>query len=216
MTDTSRSPYTVSASVRGMGVAVMTRTSGSQALLAQRRPLQHAEAMLLVDHHEAELRETHVALHERMGADDEVDRTAGDIGQLLASSGGGCRTGQQRDAKPRRLQQPRDVEKVLLGQDLGRRHEGDLQPVLHLHQRRPAARRWSCRRRRRPEAAGSSAAAAEVVDDFLERRSLPFREPERQHAHEPTSRIRSSTWIERRLLTSARLHAAGRADRAGT
>ena len=34
------------------------------------------------------------------------------------------------------LEQPADVEVVLLGQDFGRRHEGDLQAVLHRDERR--------------------------------------------------------------------------------
>ena len=72
MTETSRSPYSVSASVRGIGVAVITRTSGCQSLVAKRRALQHAEPMLFVDDDEAQLLESHVALHQRMGADHQV------------------------------------------------------------------------------------------------------------------------------------------------
>ena len=46
------------------------------------------------------------------------------------------RAGQQRDPEPRRLEQPADVDEVLLGQDLGRRHERDLEAVLHRDERR--------------------------------------------------------------------------------
>jgi hypothetical protein len=38
-----------------MGVAVITSTSGVDALLHQLKPLHHAEAMLLVDDDEAQL-----------------------------------------------------------------------------------------------------------------------------------------------------------------
>ena len=39
----------------------------------ERRPLQHAEAVLLVDDREHELAELDVALDEGMGSDDEID-----------------------------------------------------------------------------------------------------------------------------------------------
>ena len=55
-----------------------------QPLRAKRRALQHAEAMLLVDDHEAELLELHVALHQRVRADDQMDRARLDFGELLA------------------------------------------------------------------------------------------------------------------------------------
>ena len=74
ITEKSRSPYSVSASVRGMGVAVITRTSGLIAFAHQLEALQHAEAMLLIHHHQAELRERHVLLDQRVRADDQVDR----------------------------------------------------------------------------------------------------------------------------------------------
>ena len=73
---TSRSPYTVIAAVRGIGVAVMTSTSGTAVagLLAQRGPLLDAEAVLLVDDDHAEAVERHALLDQRVRADDEVDR----------------------------------------------------------------------------------------------------------------------------------------------
>ena len=55
--DLSRSPYTSIAAVRGIGVAVITSTSGTTSALAfalQQRALLHAEAVLLVDHREPE------------------------------------------------------------------------------------------------------------------------------------------------------------------
>ena len=73
MTDTSRSPYTVSASVRGIGVAVITSTSGIRPFRTQRRALHDAEAMLFVDDGEPERAEVHRALHERVRADDQMD-----------------------------------------------------------------------------------------------------------------------------------------------
>ena len=67
----SRSPYTVMATVRGIGVAVMTSTCGRlpAALAAQRVPLLDAEPVLLVDHHQAEVGELDLLLEQRVGAD---------------------------------------------------------------------------------------------------------------------------------------------------
>ena len=77
---TSRSPYTVIAAVRGIGVAVITSRSGTTAarLLPQRGALLHAEAVLLVDHDDAEAVERHRLLDQRVGADGEVDRAVGE------------------------------------------------------------------------------------------------------------------------------------------
>ncbi len=44
------------------------------------------------------------------------------------------RAGQERDPEPRRLEQAPDVDVVLLGEDFGRRHERDLEAVLHRDQ----------------------------------------------------------------------------------
>src|SRR5439155_711547 len=107
-----------------------------QRLRPERRALQYAEPMLLVDDGQSELLEANVALHERVRADDQVDRARVDFGELLATGGGGRRSGELRHAEARRLQQAGDVKKMLLGEDLGGRHEGDLQSVLHRHERR--------------------------------------------------------------------------------
>ena len=48
------------------------------ALLLQRDSLVNAEPVLLVDDGEREIGELHALLHERMGADDQVDRSAPD------------------------------------------------------------------------------------------------------------------------------------------
>ena len=75
ITETSRSPYSVSASVRGIGVAVITSTCGAGALglAGERRALEHAEAVLLVDHHEREPREARLLLDERVRPDHQVE-----------------------------------------------------------------------------------------------------------------------------------------------
>ena len=54
-----------------MGVAVITSTSVASTLVAEAHALLDAEAVLLVDHREAEVAELHALLEQRMGADDE-------------------------------------------------------------------------------------------------------------------------------------------------
>ena len=89
----SRSPYSVSASERGIGVAVISSTSGRLALGAERLALLDAEAVLLVDDGEPELAERRRLLHQRVRADDE-QRLAGSRGARrprVAPSPTGCR-----------------------------------------------------------------------------------------------------------------------------
>ena len=92
------SPHSVSASVRGIGVAVMTSTSGFDAFRGQRAALHDAKAMLLVDHGQRQRLELDVLLDQRLRADDEVDLAALDRGQQVAARRRGDAPGQERDA----------------------------------------------------------------------------------------------------------------------
>ena len=83
---------------------------GMQALRAQRRALQHAEPVLLVDDRQPELAERDVLLHERVRADHQVQRAAGELREQLAALPRRRAAGQQRDPEARRLEQPADVE----------------------------------------------------------------------------------------------------------
>ncbi len=61
------------ATVRGIGVAVMTsRCGGRSALAAQGVALLDTESMLLVDDDESEIGELDRILQQRMGADDDA------------------------------------------------------------------------------------------------------------------------------------------------
>ena len=95
--DVSRSPNTVIATVRGIGVAVMTSTCGRHgALAAQRVALLDAEAVLLVDDDEGEVEEVDVLLQQRVGADDDAGVAADDVEQGAAALGGRLAAGEQR------------------------------------------------------------------------------------------------------------------------
>jgi hypothetical protein len=61
----------VMARVRGIGVAVITRTS-AYAFLYEPQPLEDAEAVLLVDDGESELLKLHVFFEKSVCADHDV------------------------------------------------------------------------------------------------------------------------------------------------
>ena len=60
--------------MRGIGVAVITSTSGCTPFCSKLETLHYAEAMLLVDDHQAQLLELDVFLEQRMGPDHHVDQ----------------------------------------------------------------------------------------------------------------------------------------------
>ena len=118
-----------------MGVAVMTRTSGCSpfARSAARciTPKRCCSSMTT----SPSSRNANV-LHERMRADDEVDASRPPAPPAPRGAAAPASTGQRRHPEARRLEQPANRDVVLLRQDLGRRHEGDLESVLHRHDRR--------------------------------------------------------------------------------
>ncbi len=68
--------------MRGIGVAVITsRCGGRSAFGDEQQALRDAEAMLLVDHREAEVLVGDLLLEDRMGADEDVDRAVGEAHQ---------------------------------------------------------------------------------------------------------------------------------------
>ena len=96
--EVSRSPKTVIATVRGIGVAVITSTCGGSAgLAAERGALLDAEAVLLVDDDQAEVGELHVLLEQGVGADHDAGLAAGRLRERGAAGGGVQRPGQQGD-----------------------------------------------------------------------------------------------------------------------
>ena len=149
---TSRSPYTVIAAVRGIGVAVITSTSGTAppGLLPQRGALLDAEAVLLVDDDHAEAVERHALLDQGVGADDEVDRRrrrarpstrlrSAPVTRLVSSSTRSGRSANRlspRVGTAQPVEQPADAGGVLLGEHLGRRHQRALVAALHGGQQR--------------------------------------------------------------------------------
>ena len=86
--DTHRSPNTVIATVRGMGVAVMTRTCGrvSPGPFDARAALLDAEPMLLIDDDETQVGELNLFLQQGVRTDDDPRFSRGCLQQRLSAS----------------------------------------------------------------------------------------------------------------------------------
>ena len=116
--------------------------------------------------------------------DDQIDVAGADLPEEGPARGARDRAGQQRHLETRVGQQPLNRAEVLLGQQLGRRHEGHLLAVLHRQQRGEDGH---------DRLPGSDVALQQPVHrlrllhvfaDVLQRAPLSLRQMERQHAPE--------------------------------
>ncbi len=92
-------------------------------LVAQRQPLRHAEAVLLVDDGQPELREHHVVLDHGVGADDEHRLARRHLLEHARAALALAAAGEPGHRHAERLEPLHELAKVLLGQDLGGRHQ---------------------------------------------------------------------------------------------
>ncbi len=112
------------------------------ALGRQHQPLGDAEAVLLVDHDKAELLVGHRLLEDRVGADQDVDRSVGEAHQRRFAGLALLATGQDRDIEAERRQLPLERREMLAGEDLGRCQHRTLCARLHCREQRH--RRHQC------------------------------------------------------------------------
>ncbi len=98
------------------------------ALLRQRQPLVHAEAVLLVDDGEREIVKRHFFLEQRVGADQQIDVAERQPVENALALAAALAPGQDRHAQAGGFRQRRDSGEMLAGEDFGRRHEGGLPP----------------------------------------------------------------------------------------
>src|SRR6266550_4802445 len=99
---------------------------GARALLAERRALADAEAVLLVDDGKTKPFERDVLLDERVRADGHVDRSVGEPGEYFAPPLAGDTRGEERSRGSSIREENLEGSGVLLGEELGRRHERGL------------------------------------------------------------------------------------------
>ena len=171
--------------------------------LGKRGPLLDAEAVLLVDDGDREVRELDLALDQRVRADRNADVARGDQLVRRASLAGGDARREQRDPDAELGAEPLDREEVLLGKGLGRRHQRALPPALDRPEERVERDRRLARadvaleetlHRRRP---------GEVGVDLLDGVVLRARERERQGVAVPLERAPPGAAAPRRRAPRA-------------
>ena len=114
----------------------MRHVAAGAALVAQRQPLMHAEAMLFVDDGQREIAERHAFLHQRMRADDQLCRAAGDLRKHRLARLAGDLAGQPDHAHAQRFQPAAQIREMLFGQQFGRCHQCDLMTLFDRQHRR--------------------------------------------------------------------------------
>ena len=94
--------------------------------------------MLFVDHHDPEATELDVGLEQRVGSYDDLGLARCETLPLAPAIAGFERAGKNPQAVvgTALVEQPPEVPVVLLGQDLGRRHQRRLVAVVHRNQQR--------------------------------------------------------------------------------
>ena len=131
--------------VRGHGEGARDRGGGHDelmraqcaalALAAQCEPLLDPEAVLLVDDDEPEVRERHVRLEQRVRSHRDRGLAAGDAGQDPAALAAPEAAGEPGHLDPERLEPAPEAREVLLREQLGGRHQGDLALAGHRRHR---------------------------------------------------------------------------------
>jgi hypothetical protein len=103
---------------------------GIDALGAELHPLIHAEAVLFVDHHQAEIGKANLRLKQGVGADHDLGFGGRDRLKQALPPRGALASGKEADLDSDRLQQRREPLGMLSCQHLGRRHQGGLRARL--------------------------------------------------------------------------------------
>ena len=129
-----------------------------QLQLAQQLLLLDAEALLLVDDHEAEVLRPHVAREQAVRADQDVDASRGEARERVADLGRLAQARDHLDLQREVGQTLAEGAQVLLGEDRRRHQHHHLLAARPRPCGRRAARPRSCRSRRRRRSAGPSGA----------------------------------------------------------
>ncbi len=103
----------------------------TNVLLPQPRALLHAEAVLLVDDHEAEIEEGYGGFYECMCTYKNMNRAVGHALQYFATFLSLHVSRKQSNAKIQPPYHFADGLEMLLGQDFGRSHDAGLKAVVH-------------------------------------------------------------------------------------
>ena len=124
-------PTRLISSVRGIGVAVSVSTSTFDLQLLHRLLVLHAEALLLVDHEQAEILERDALRQQAMGADHAVDLAGRQaVHRRRAACAGGEEAAERLDADRVAGEAVGERVAVLAGEQRRRHEHGDLLAVL--------------------------------------------------------------------------------------
>ena len=155
---TSISPYWVSVSVRGIGVAVITsRCGGCSALDASSSRCETPKRCCSSITASPRLLVGDLLLEDRVGADEDVDRAVGEAHQHAVARPALLAAGEDRDAHAEAVELAEQGRVMLAGEDFGRREQRRLRAAIRPRPASPAARPASCPSRRRPGAGEASA-----------------------------------------------------------
>jgi hypothetical protein len=144
----------------------------------------HPEAVLLVDDDQPQFRKVHMLLKQRMGAHYDVCLAAGHELQLGVALAPLDLAAEPADAQAEGLQPAREIQIMLLGQQLGRRHHGGLKAALHSLQRSQGSDQRLARAHVALQQAQHRTAAAQVGQNLPCHAPLCSRWFERQRCQE--------------------------------
>ena len=102
------------------------RVASLRSFLAQAHALVHAEPVLLVDNHERKLPECHFLLEQRMRTDGDRGSALGECG-LCVAAGARRQAAREEERLEAEWREPaREILRMLLGKQFGRRHQRGL------------------------------------------------------------------------------------------
>ena len=151
-------------------------------LVPKPRALLHTEAVLLVNHGEAQVLELYFVFNQRVRAEDDVDGTVFEARVNAAALGSLGVSGQQGNLHTRVFQVFEDAVVVLDRQNFRGGHDTGLVTVVHRHHRREDGHQRLSATHVALQQAVHLAAAAHVITDFVQDAFLGIGERERNVA----------------------------------
>ena len=159
-------------------------TVATDALVAQRHPLMHAETMLFIDDDQGEALELDTFLEKRVRADDEPGRAVGDGVERLPPGRRFLAAAEPRRLDAERLEPGAEISPVLLGENFRRRHDRNLDAAGNRLEAGDRGNDGLARADIPLDESHHWMRVAEIAQDFVDHARLRSRERERQVANE--------------------------------
>ena len=165
---------------RGGHDQLMRPARALAALLAQRQPLVHTEAVLLVHHDQSEIGELHAFLKQCLGADGDGGPARTDFFERVLARAAVELAGQPGHGNTQGLEPGGKIPQMLVGQQLGRRHHRDLQSALDSTEGGAGGDDGLARPDVTLHQPLHRMALPQIAQDFFQHALLRARQPERQ------------------------------------